>query len=480
MNNKTPIIGRERELSKLDNIIASDHPEFLVVYGRRRVGKTFLIRHHLEKNMVFDFTGSFAATLQRQLDNFYNQYVRWTSNKKALPPKSWTQAFDLLTDYLISLNRRKRIVVFIDELPWLDTRRSGFLSALEYFWNQHGSQMTNLLLVGCGSAASWIRKKLLKAKGGLYNRVTQRIHLQPFSLKETEQYLVSRRLKFTKYQILQLYMSLGGIPFYLKDVPANSSVDQVLDQLCFTPGGLLADEYKQLYYSLFKNADDHISIVEGLASKPNGVTRSDILKISGLPDGGTFTRALSELIDCGFVMSYKPHRKKKKDTVYRLIDLYSLFYLKYIQFNVSKRRNTWQSLKSASGYNSWSGYAYENIALLHIDQIHHELGIDGMHTDVSSWRHSGNDEVPGSQIDLIIDRPDDIIHLCEVKFTNKEYLLDKEYSKKLRQRMSIFQHLTSTKKLVLNTLITTYPAIHNQYYREEIDSEVTMEELFKI
>jgi len=479
MNSKTHLIGRDKEITKLNNILASDHPEFLVMYGRRRVGKTFLIRQHLEKQMVFDFTGTYEANLKTQLGNFHNQYKRWTGKEDTPKIRSWTEAFELLTNYLLSLSRRKRIVVFIDELPWLDTRRSGFLSALEYFWNQHGSQMSNLLLIGCGSAASWIRKKLLKAKGGLYNRVTQRIQLHPFSLKETELYLKSRKLKFTRYQILQLYMAMGGIPFYLKEIPTNSSVDQVIDSLCFTPSGLLSDEYNQLYHSLFKSADDHVAIVEGLGSKPNGLTRSELLKSSKLPDGGTFTRALTELIDCGFVMSYKPYKKKKKDTVYRLIDLYSLFYLKYIQGNASARRNTWQNLKTHSGYTAWSGYAYENIALLHIDQLHHALNIDGMHTQVSSWRFYGNDEIPGSQIDLIIDRPDDIIHLCEVKFTNKEYILTKEYNTKLRQRTSIFQQASATKKLIVNTLITTYPAIQNQHYRDIIDSEVTMNELFE-
>lgn len=474
------LVGREKEIVKFEYMLNSPQAEFLVIYGRRRVGKTFLIKEYFKDHIVFSFTGAFEVELDLQLDNFFNEYYRWTEGKlKNEPPENWTEAFEYLTQYLLSIRRRKKkMVVFIDELPWLDTPRSRFLSALEYFWNQHGSQMDHLLLVTCGSAASWMHKHLLKAKGGLYNRVTQRIALKPFSLSEVERYFDKRKLRFTRYQIVQLYMVMGGIPFYLKEIRKGMSVDQAIDEICFTEGGLLSDEYNQLYYSLFKNADDHIALVEALAAHPTGLTRTKLVQRSGVPDGGTFTRALTNLVDCGFVNSYLPHRKLKKDTVYRLMDQYSLFYLKFIQANVTGRSNLWQSLQSSSGYVPWSGYAYENVVLQHIDEIHTALNIGGVHTQVSSWRFAGDDTMPGSQIDLLIDRKDGIIHLCEVKFTSKEFTLDKAYSTKLRQRRGIFEYASKTKKAVVTTLVTTYPAIENKYYSEEVHSEVTMDDLF--
>lgn len=475
------LIGRKRELSILNSLLDSKRAEFMVMYGRRRVGKTYLIREHLKSHMVLDFSGAFEVEMDLQLDNFFSEYLRCTQGKReTVPPPSWPDAFRYITSYLERLQSRKRkIVVFIDELPWLDTPRSGFLSSLEYFWNQHGSKMNNLLLIGCGSAASWIHKNLLKAKGGLYNRITKRIHLQPFTLGETEMYIKAKHLKLTQHQIIQLYMIMGGIPFYLKELTQGKSVNQLIDEICFTPTGLLADEYEQLYYSLFKNAEDHIAIVEALASKPNGMIRTDLVRKSGLPDGGTFNRSLIHLIDCGFVDGYKPFAKKKKDTIYKLIDQYSLFYLKYIKGNVTNRPNTWESLSSDGSFNAWSGYAYENICIQHIDSIHKSLGIQGMYTEISSWKFHGNDDLPGAQVDIVIDRKDGIVHLCEAKFSRKEFIITKDYISKLRHKRIAFEYATKTKKSVVTTLLTTYPAIKNKYYLEEIHTEICMDDLFQ-
>ena len=478
----TDFTGREKEIAIFDKLLKSTHPEFLVVYGRRRVGKTYLIRQYTRSRMVFDFTGAYEMDMYTQLDNFFAQYLAWTNAKReTIPPKNWATAFRYLAEYLRSIKRRKtKLVVFIDELPWLDTPRSKFVSALEYFWNQHGSKMNNLLLVTCGSTASWMHKKLLKAKGGLYNRVTQRIHLKPFTLSETERYCRKRKLKFTRYQIIQLYMVMGGIPFYLKELTKGKSVNQLIDEICLSPSGLLADEYEQLYHSLFKNAEDHMAIIEALGSRPNGIVRNDLVQLSGLIDGGTFNRALTDLVDSGFVEGFRPFGKKKKDTVYKLVDLYTLFYIKYIRGNVSERSNTWESLSSGNSYTAWSGYAYENVCMAHIDQILAALGIGGMHVAISSWRFRGDETLGGAQVDLLIDRKDGLIHLCEAKFTRKEFAISKDYISKLRHKRSAFEYATKTKKQVVTSLFTTYPAIQNKYYLEEVHSEVNMDSLFGV
>ena len=363
-------------------------------------------------------------------------------------------------------------------MPWLDKPKSGFVAALEYFWNQHASKMNHVLLVACGSAASWMTKKLLKSKGGLYNRVTQRIKLEPFNLRQTAAFCKQKNLKFSNYQIVQLYMVMGGIPFYLNELSRGKSVAQLIDEICFSPMGLLSNEYEQLYYSLFKNATNHVAIVEALAKHPYGLVREQLLKKSGLPDGGTFARTLEELLESGFVLKFQPFQKKRKDSTYRLMDFYSLFYLRFIKGNVSDLASSWQLLSNESNFIAWSGYAYENVCMLHIFQILKKLGLHGTITQTSSWRHQGNDEVPGAQVDLLIDRKDGVVNLCEVKFTNKEFIVTKEYMAKLRQKRAVFELVTQSKKSVVTTLVTTYPAIQNKHYLEEIHSEVSMDDLF--
>jgi uncharacterized protein len=473
------IIGREKEIEIFERLLQSDRAEFLTIFGRRRVGKTFLVREYFNDKIVFDFSGAYEVDIAIQLHNFWNEYKRFTtSNQSNIPPKNWTEAFNYLTDYLYTFSGKK-VVVFIDELPWLDQPKSGFLSAFEYFWNQHGSKMKHLLLITCGSAASWIIQNLINAKGGLYNRITQRIELKPFSLLETERFFQYYHLKFTRYQILQLYMVMGGVPFYLQAIKQGKSVSQVIDELCFEQGGLLTDEFRPLYHSLFKNAENHIAIIEALASRPYGLNRTDLLSITKIANGGTFVRVLQNLIDSGFVKFLTPFGKKNKDTVFRVIDFYSIFYLKFIQGNVSDRKNVWQSLASSSNYKSWSGYAFENICLAHLRPIHEKLGIAGVFTKVDSWKFAGNEEVNGTQIDLIIDRNDGIIHLCEAKFTEDEFVITKDYNTKLRYKRVAFQHITKTKKSVVTSLITTFPAIQNQYYFEEIHSEISADDLFR-
>jgi len=474
------LVGREKEIEKLNSLMNSRLPEFLALYGRRRIGKTFLIREYFKSHIVLGFSGAFEVEYDLQLDNFFSEYTRWTKNKKEqTPPENWRTAFNYISDYLYTLSRRKRIVLFIDELPWLDTPRSGFVSALEYFWNQHGSQMKNLIFVVCGSSASWMQSKLIKNRGGLHNRTTARINLQPFTLRETELYIKKRKIKLSRYQIIQLYMVMGGVPHYLKELTTGKSAAQLINEICFTPEGLLSDEYNQLYYSLFSNAENHIAIIEALAARPNGLVRNDLLKYSGVPEGGTFTRALKDLLDSGFISSYKPYKKKKKDMVYRLIDLYSLFYLKYIKDNVNTVNNQWQAIRKEGSFTAWSGYAYENIWMMHIPQILQALQIYGTSIDVSSWKYRGDENMPGAQIDLLIERGDDVIHICEAKFSKNEFIITKKYAQDLRRRRSVFEYATKTKKLIVTTLLTTYPTIQNQYYQDEIHSEVTLEGLFE-
>jgi uncharacterized protein len=471
------VLGRKNEKEILNDLLVSSKAEFVAIYGRRRVGKTFLIRQYLKNNMCFDFTGSDEEDNNVQLANFYREFSKQCIDNQ-LYPTNWSDAFALLSDYLYSLDKTQKVVVFIDELPWLDKPKSGFLAALQYFWNQHGSQMPHLLLITCGSAASWIIKNLMDAKGGLYNRVTQSIELKPFTLAETEAFLIHKNLKFTRYQILQLYMVMGGIPFYLDAIKPSKSVNQVINELCFEQNGLLAREFKPLYHSLFKDADNHLAMIEALAQTPYGMSRQQLLEATNIPNGGSFTRTIENLIDCGFIKQMVSFDKKNRDSIFRLVDFYSIFYVKFIRENTIGRVNVWQSIADSASYYAWCGYAFENICLLHIEQIHKSLGISGLYSQISSWMFKGNQEMPSTQIDLVIDRKDGIIHLFECKFTNKELTLTKEYTAKLRQRRAVFEYVTKTKKQVVTSLLTTFPAMRNEYFLEEIHSQVEADDLF--
>jgi hypothetical protein len=372
---------------------------------------------------------------------------------------------------------QSKYVIFLDEMPWMDTPKSGFVSALEFFWNQYVSRMDHVLLIACGSASSWIRKKLIKARGGLYNRVTSRLKLRAFNLYETELYLQNKGINLNHYELIELYMVMGGIPFYLKAVERGRSLPQLIDEICFNPQGALVEEYGQLYHSLFRNAEWHVTIVEQLAAHPQGMTRQALTQSTKLSEGN-LSRTLEELIECDFIIVLDPLFNKKKEAIYKLIDLYSLFYHKFIRANQGTGKRTWEQLSKSSSYQAWSGYAFENIALLHLPQIKAALGISGVFTRHNSWKFKGNDELPGTQIDMIIDRADRVIHLCEAKFTQENYIMTAATAGQMRQRRMIFKQVSKTKKLVFGTLLSTYPAIKNQHYLSEIDNEVTMDKLF--
>jgi uncharacterized protein len=474
------IVGREKEKEKLDRILQSNQAEFLAVYGRRRVGKTFLIRQHLKKHIVFDFSGTKEGSKAQQLSDFFTVYLKQTQKRRETKvPASWHQAFNYLADFLLELPQTDtKQVVFIDEMPWLDLPKSEFIGALEFFWNQHVSKMDNILLIACGSASSWILKNLINARGGLYNRITHRIKLMPFNLYETAMFIQTMGVKLTQYQILELYMVMGGIPFYLKEIEKGKSATQLIDDICFSRQGLLYDEYGQLYHALFRNAEQYIALIEVLAAQPQGMTRNDLANKTTITNG-SLSRILEELEECDFIALFPPFFNKKKEAIYKLTDLYSLFYLKFIKPNKGTGNKIWEQLSKQSTYTAWSGYAFENICMQHIYQIKSGLGIRGVFTEHSSWKFTGNDELPGAQIDMIIDRADQIIHLCEAKFTKENYAINSNYADQLRLKKTVFRQATKTKKATFTTLLTTYPALKNKYYLEEIDSEVTMDKLFE-
>ena len=456
-------IGREQEKSILERALQSDEAEMISVIGRRRVGKTFLINSVYGNKIDFEVTGIQNATRNEQLKNFSSRLKQFAPMALISPaPKDWLDAFFLLISYLEQKNKREKMLVFFDELPWLATHRSGFLKGLSYFWNSWAVKQ-HIVVVICGSAASWMIDKVLRHKGGLYNRVTKRIHLKSFSLAETKKYLEHREVYFDNYQLLQIYMAIGGIPHYLKEIKHGKSAIQNIEQLCFSDSGILYNEFLGLYPSLFDHADKHIAVIRALASKRYGLNRKDLVATAGFTDGGSITKVLEELAQSGFISSYYPFGKKKKDKLYRLTDEYSLFYLQFIEKNTLTDEAIWQQLSQTQEYKVWCGYAFENICLKHIQQIKKAMGISGIYSTSASFLKKGTKNETGTQIDLVIDRNDHVINLFEIKFYNSSFSITKEYAQTLRKKIQVFRESTKTSKQIFISFISTFGLQHNQH-----------------
>ncbi len=473
------MIGRQNEIQILAKAYKSDKPELIAVFGRRRVGKTYLIRQYFKDKIDFELTGLKDGTKQQQLRNFsYSLKEAIKMDEVPRTPLDWLDAFHQLKVFLESGNHpSERKVVFIDELPWIATGRSDFLTGFSYFWNSYASK-ANIVVVICGSATAWMTQKIINNKGGLHNRVTQQIHLRPFTLSETEDFLRSKNIFLDRYQIILLYMAMGGIPLYLEQIQEGQSAVQNIDNICFGQNGFLRNEFENLYSALFTNADRYTMIVSALSISWKGMERSEIIHLTDIKDGGGLTAMLKDLEMSGFVSSYIPFGKKKKNTLYRLIDCYSLFYLKFIQEISKSETPSYLSLSQTQTWKTWTGYAYENICLLHISNIKTSLGISGVQTNQYSFLAKNTDEYEGTQIDLLIDRNDNVINLCEIKFYNEELILSKTDADNIRRKRSTFKFITKTKKQVFVTLITTFGMHHNKNTVGLIDNVLTVDDLF--
>jgi len=473
------IIGRTAEQAVLLKALNSNEAELIAVFGRRRVGKTYLVREYFHKQMLFDFSGVHNESLQKQLTNFRNTLTyNLKLNILTEVPASWTDAFFQLRNTIEPLITKNKGVIFLDEFPWLNSPRSGFLQAFEFFWNSWASRQKNLIVVICGSAASWMIQNVVRNKNGLHNRITRKIRLLPFNLSETKSYLNHRNINLDEYQIMQLYMAMGGIPQYLKGVEVGKSAAQNIDQMCFTKEGILQTEFTDLYRSLFDEADKHITIVRALANKPGGLTRKQILDVLGVSTGGRVTSLLDELTESGFISSYLPFKKNVRDTIYKLADEYSRFYLKFMEGNRASGEGTWIKMSSTPSWRSWSGTAFESVCLKHIEQIKVALGINGIQAEPSTWRHVPGKGMAGAQIDLLIDRADFCINICEMKFSTTEFSINKKYADELKSKADVFKQETKTSKTIMMVMITTFGVQNNSYKIGLIQNEVTMSLLF--
>ena len=471
------MIGRKKEIQKLQLLLRSKKSEFLAVTGRRRVGKTYLVDTVLGSHFCFSMTGIQNGNTQTQLVNFSIKLAEYMGGDTPSNPKNWQMALLQLKNYLKTLDTTRKQVIFIDELPWVATPRSGFIQMLAHLWNDYLSKERHFVLVICGSSTSWISKKIINDPGGLHNRVTEKIHVYPFKLSETKDFLWDKGIKMTDQEIARVYMSLGGIPYYLENIRKGESFAVAIERMCFAPQGLLRNEYRNLYRALFKNAEIHEELVSVLASMHYGNSRSEIIAKTGKKTSGSYQRALEELIISDFIVETTPFQRKKRGTLYQLIDEYSLFYHRFIKQNRKYTPGMWQQLSESQAYKSWAGYAFENLCHKHISEIKHALGIRAVYTEASHFRIEGRPNQSGVQIDLLIDRKDESINLCEVKFYQGPFSIDRAYYEKLIEKRQRFMEATQTKKQVFITLITNYGLKANRYSREIVDSEVQLKDL---
>lgn len=472
------LIGRKQEKETFKHCLDSTESKLIAVYGRRRVGKTFLVRQYFGSKIKFEVAGLHNGSLKEQLAHFASTLAKYGWQEAAIhTPTSWQQAFDMLERYISAMKGQRKKVIFLDELPWLDTPKSKFLMAFESFWNAYCTKRNDIVCVICGSAASWMIKKVLKNKGGLHNRVAEKIRLMQFNLQEVELFLKAKGIRWSKYDIAQLYLTTGGVPYYLDAVRKGESVIQFVNRACFTRDGVLVDEYKVLFSSLFENSERHYQIAEALDNKKMGLSRKEIIQKTKLKSGGSLSISLNELEESGFIEKVIPYQKNKTKVLYKLTDNFTIFYLKFMKNHTVRSGRNWNNIIKSQSWVSWSGLAFERLCFSHIAQIKRALKLDAIESHITSWRKMDKEE--GAQIDMIIDRADRIVNVCEIKFAKADFVIDKGYAKKLRNKIHLFSNMDANKrKNVFLTMITTFGLVDNEYCKELVQSEVTLEDLF--
>ncbi|GHV66164.1 ATPase [Bacteroidia bacterium] len=476
---KNSIIGRELEQSILGDIYCSKKSEFVAVYGRRRVGKTFLIRETFSGKFTFEISGLAKANTQSQLLNFAIT-MNQTFGANLKPAENWLEAFATLSD-LVGKSTVKRKVLFFDEIPWMDTPRSEFLAAFEHFWNAWASARKDVVLIVCGSATSWIINNLINNHGGLHNRLTASIFLKPFTLLECEKYLKAKKISTSRMQVAEYYMIMGGIPFYLSKIEKGLSVAQNIDRMFFAPKSELRNEFNNLYTSLFRKADDYEKVVETLSKKGKGLTRREIEGNAKISAGGTLTKILKNLECCDFIRCYNTFSRKKRDSFYQLIDPFTLFYFRFVAKNEYNDVAFWSNSLDTPLRNTWAGFAFEMLALLHIEEIKKALGISGIQSNVSAWcsRDMAHhiSAAKGAQIDMLINRKDGIINLVEMKFSPKQFVITKEYEQNLQNKIFAFKEETQTVKAVHLLMFTTNGVKQNKY-SEIVQKQLILDDIY--
>jgi AAA+ ATPase superfamily predicted ATPase len=475
------LIARKREIDLLGKILSSPKPEFVALYGRRRVGKTFLIHEFFKQNkniFYFQTTGQKDGSIQLQIDNFCSQ-IEFTFKLifKMERPKSWNEVFKVFNDHLLQI-KNKKIVIFLDELPWLASHKSQFIQSLDYIWNQHWSKDSKIKLITCGSAASWMNDNIIEATGGLHNRLTRKILLEPFKFPEVKEYLKSQKIKLMDSEILKLYMVFGGVPYYWSLIPKGNSASQIVEALIFKKDGELRNEFHRLFQSLFDQYEVYEKIVRALANSKSGLDRNELLKATKLQTGGTANKYLKNLEHSGFIESFIPYGNKKKNIYFRLIDEFCLFSISW-ERSYSNFSQIWGNQQGSPKLNTWAGYAFENFCLHHKEEIAKALGIQSLTSGIYSWRHTPPKKSTdsGAQIDLIFERKDGCLNFVEIKYSKSPYKIEKPYAQSLATKEEVFRKLTNFKGQIFTNLISPEGLKHGLWDEDVIDSAHNLDDI---
>jgi uncharacterized protein len=470
------LFGREVERQIIVDHSLSTQSSLIAIIGRRRIGKTYLVRRALENKIDFEMTGSQNGTLDEQLQNFHIALRDSSKSNTERPiPRNWIEALDQLKKFLVAKKGKRKKVIFFDEFPWINSPRSGFVEKFAHFWNSWASE-NNVMIILCGSAATWMIKHVVNGKGGLHNRISHTIYLKQFQLQETREMLVGMGIKATESQLAELYMIFGGVPYYLSLFLRGKSIPQNIDALLYKENGKLVKEFENLLPSLFDNAANHLDVLQAMASKWKGLTRSELASSYKKTDGGGLTQVLADLEYSGFITSYQPFGKIKKETLFRISDSYILFYLKFLKRN---RQESFLDIAKTANYRIWCGYAFENLCLQHIGKIKETLGLGKIISFSSSYLSKGNKYEDGYQFDLIIERADSVINVCEMKYYNGRFVIDKKMYQKVKDNLAKFQTVVGNKVVLHYTMVTTNGCIQNEYFHDLVDEEVTLSDLIK-
>ena len=490
------IIARKREKQILESVLRSKSSELVCVYGRRRIGKTYLVRNFFEScdNVIyFELTGQKQesgeyAPLKYQLANFKYQFER-TFDRDIPQPTSWQNAFTVLRKETERFkDSTSKLILFFDELPWLCSPRSGFFEALDQAWNTTFERQPNVKVIVCGSAASWMLKKIIHAKAGFSRRITHKIRLTLFSLKETKEYLLFKGFDLSSRSVAEIFMMLGGIPYYLNFMSPHKSIYQNIEDECFDINGRLVDEYAIIFNSLFKNSENHKKVVEYIASKHKGVLLEELTgKFSSLK-GGSLSRILDNLVSSSFIKKTPPLYNEAKGTIYRLIDEFVLFHLKWIKpapRSIFESPSTlyFQNRAQSNSFKSWRGFAFERLCLKHEYQIRQSLGIHKILSIPSMVYFYDQQGKRSSQIDLLFERADNVISICEIKHSESEYELTKaDVNSLMRKKEDLRRYLAlkkKTQKDIHIVYVTTNGVYLNKYFHQLQPSVVKLDDLFQ-
>jgi uncharacterized protein len=472
------MIGRNEQMLIMNEMLETNKSSFLAVTGRRRVGKTYLIDQVFKGHLCLAVTGIQHGSTSDQISNFLGKVYQKSKKRKKKNPDNWLEVFFILSEYLDTLPKKKKHVIFLDELPWMSTAKSNFVQFLAHFWNDYLSKHKHFILVICGSATSWIQQKIVNDRGGLHNRLTQILHVEPFTLNETKAFLAQKKINLRNDDLLEIYMTMGGIPYYLENIKRGECPTVLIDRMCFGEGGILKYEYDNLFKALFDYPTHHEALITSLSMAQGGMNRDELIKKSKVSEGGSFTRTIQELISSGFVKEERAYGKRKQGSLYRVIDEYVIFYHRFIKNAIPNKKSVWASLYDSQKYRIWLGYAFENLCMKHIEEIKKLIGIGGIYSDYYSYRHIGNEYEKGFQIDLIIDRNDKSINLCECKFYSKAINISKNQGEELRVKKSLFQSQLKQSKTVFNTFISNRPVHPYPHAVGAIDLVIDINDIF--